>query len=73
MARKTHRSDDILWTVTAVDIEAVLSKKKCKTKANNNGQDISSKNRDISSSNQDISSGDSEHIEKYVIFHLVKC
>ena len=33
MARKTHRPDDILWTVTAVDIEAVLKKKKCKTKA----------------------------------------
>ena len=27
MARKTHRPDDILWTVTAVDIEAALSKK----------------------------------------------
>jgi len=62
MARKTHRSDDILWTVTAVDIEAVLSKKNARQKLIGNGQDISSKNRDISSSNQDISSRDSEHI-----------
>ncbi|WP_288565879.1 RluA family pseudouridine synthase [uncultured Veillonella sp.] len=62
MARKTHRPDDILWTVTAVDIEAVLSKKNARQKLVANGQDISSKNRDISSSNQDISSRDSEHI-----------
>lgn len=62
MARKTHRPDDILWTVTAVDIEAVLSKKNARQKLVGNGQDISSKNRDISSSNQDISSRDSEHI-----------
>ena len=62
MARKTHRPDDILWTVTAVDIEAVLSKKNARQKLIGNGQDISSKNRDISSSNQDISSRDSEHI-----------
>lgn len=62
MARKTHRPDDILWTVTAVDIEAVLSKKNVRQKLIGNGQDISSKNRDISSSNQDISSRDSEHI-----------
>jgi len=27
MARKTHRPDDILWTVTAADIEAVRSEK----------------------------------------------
>ncbi len=27
MARKTHRPDDILWTVTAVDIEAARSEK----------------------------------------------
>ena len=27
MARKTHRPDDILWTVTAADIEATRSKK----------------------------------------------
>ena len=25
MARKTHRPDDILWTVTAADIDAVGS------------------------------------------------
>ena len=62
MARKTHRPDDILWTVTAVDIEAVLSKKNARQKLVGNGQDISSKNRDISSSNQDISSRNSEHI-----------
>ena len=62
MARKTHRPDDILWTVTAVDIGAALSKKNARQKLVGNGQDISSKNRDISSSNQDISSRDSEHI-----------
>ena len=61
MARKTHRPDDILWTVTAVDIEAALSKKNARQKLVGNGQDISSKNRDISSSNQDMSSGDLEH------------
>ena len=27
MARKTHRSDDILWTVTAADLKAVHSEK----------------------------------------------
>ena len=54
MARKTHRPDDILWTVTAVDIEAALSKKNARQKLVGNGQDISSKNRDISSSNQDM-------------------
>ena len=27
MARKTHRPDDILWTVTAADIEATHSEK----------------------------------------------
>ena len=27
MARKTHRPDDILWTVTAADIDAVRSEK----------------------------------------------
>ena len=32
MARKTHRPDDILWTVTAVDIEVVLSKKNARKK-----------------------------------------
>ena len=62
MARKTHRPDDILWTVTAVDIETVLSKKNVRQKLIGNGQDILSKNRDISSSNQDISSRDSEHV-----------
>ena len=62
MSRKTHRPDDILWTVTAVDIEVVLSKKNARKKLVGDGQDISSKNRDISSSNQDISSRDSEHI-----------
>ena len=46
MARKTHRPDDILWNVTAVDIEAVLSKKNTRQKLVGNGQDISSKNRD---------------------------
>ena len=61
MARKTHRPDDILWTVTAVDIDAVLSQKYAKQKLSNNGQDVSSSNRDISSSNQDMSSGDLEH------------
>ena len=61
MARKTHRPDDILWTVTAVDIEAVLSQKYARQKLIGNGQDISRKNRDISSSNQDMSSGDLEH------------
>ena len=64
MARKTHRPDDILWTVTAEDIEAVLSKKNTRQKLIGNGQDILSKNRDISSSNQDISSRDSEHVEE---------
>ena len=61
MARKTHRPDDILWTVTAVDTDAVLSQKYAKQKLSNNGQDVSSSNRDISSSNQDMSSGDLEH------------
>ena len=27
MARKTHRPDDILWTVTATDIDAARSEK----------------------------------------------
>ena len=27
MARKTHRPDDILWTVTAADLEAVHTNK----------------------------------------------
>ena len=36
MARKTHRPDDILWTVTAVDIDAVLSQKYAKQKLSNN-------------------------------------
>lgn len=27
MARKTHRPDDILWTVTAPDIDAARSEK----------------------------------------------
>ena len=27
MARKTHRPDDILWTVTAADIDAARSEK----------------------------------------------
>ena len=61
MARKTHRPDDILWTVTAADIDAVLSQKYARQKLIGNGQDISRKNRDISSSNQDMSSGDLEH------------
>ena len=38
MARKTHRPDDILWTVTAVDIETVLSKKNARQKLIGNGQ-----------------------------------
>ena len=38
MARKTHRPDDILWTVTAVDINAVLSQKYAKQKLSNNGR-----------------------------------
>ena len=28
MARKTHRPDDILWTVTAADIDTARSEKK---------------------------------------------
>ena len=61
MARKTHRPDDILWTVTAVDIDAVLSQKYAKQNLSNNGRDVFSSSRDISSSNQDMSSGDLEH------------
>lgn len=61
MARKIHRPDDILWTVTAVDIDAVLSQKYAKQKLPNNGRDVFSSRRGISSSNQDMSSGDLEH------------
>ena len=61
MARKTHRPDDILWTVTAVDIDAVLSQKYAKQNLSNNGRDVFSSSRGISSSNQDMSSGDLEH------------
>lgn len=64
MARKTHRPDDILWTVTAVDINAVLSEKSAKQKLVGNGQDVSSSSRDISSNNQDMSSRDLEHTGK---------
>ena len=60
MARKTHRPDDILWTVTVADIDAVLSQKYAKQKLSDNGQDGSSSSRDISSSNQDMSSRDLE-------------
>ena len=61
MARKKHRPDDILWTVTAVDIDAVLSQKYAKQNLSNNGRDVFSSSRGISSSNQDMSSGDLEH------------
>ncbi len=61
MARKTHRPDDILWTVTAVDIDSVLSQKYAKQKLSNNGRDVFSSSRGILSSNQDMSSGDLEH------------
>ena len=47
MVRKTHRPDDILWTVTAIDIDAVLSEKSAKQKLAGNGQDGSSSSRDI--------------------------
>lgn len=64
MARKTHRPDDILWTVTAIDIDAVLSEKSAKQKLAGNGQDGSSSSRDISSSNQDMSTRELEHTGK---------
>ena len=61
MARKTHRPDDILWTVSAADINAVFSQKYAKQKLSNNGRDVFSSSQGISSSNQDMSSRDLEH------------
>ena len=73
MARKTHRPDDILWTVTAVDIEAVLSKKNARQKLIGNGQDISSKNEIYRVAIKTYQVVIPSILEKYVIFHLVKC
>ena len=47
MARKTHRPDDILWTVTAADIDAVLSQKYAKQNLSNNGRAVSYTHLDV--------------------------
>lgn len=73
MARKTHRPDDILWTVTAVDIEAVLSKKNARQKLIGNGQDISSKIEIYRVAIKTYQVVVPSILEKYAIFHLVEC
>lgn len=73
MARKTHRPDDILWTVTAVDIETVLSKKNARQKLIGNGQDISSKIEIYRVAIKTYQGAILSILEKYAIFHLVKC
>ena len=73
MARKTHRPDDILWTVTAVDIEVVLSKKNARKKLVGDGQDISSKIEIYRVAIKTYQVVIPSILEKYAIFHLVKC
>ena len=73
MARKTHRSDDILWTVTAVDIEAVLSKKNARQKLIGNGQIYQVKIEIYRVAIKTYQVVIPSILEKYVIFHLVKC
>ena len=73
MARKTHRSDDILWTVTAVDIEAVLSKKNARQKLIGMVKIYQVKIEIYRVAIKTYQVVIPSILEKYVIFHLVKC
>ena len=71
MARKTHRPDDILWTVTAVDIEAVLSKKNARQKLIDKIYQVRIEIYRVAIKTYQVVIP--SILEKYVIFHLVKC